>query len=384
MALSTGLSVRVLATEPANEAPFKQIPKRILGKTGISVPILSLGGITDWNINHSLLKVAVNMGVTYWDTAYNYVNGKSEIGIGQYFEKYPEDRKKIFLVSKVSSANGTEQMTQCLNTSLERMKTDNVDLYFIHGPRNTGSLTLEVKTWAEQKKKEGKIKFFGFSAHMYIADFLMHASTLGWIDVIMHTYNYRNMLDDDIKRGIDSCAKADIGLVAMKVMGMRSFGAESPEEQAVINSFVEKGSTLEHTKLKAVWKDERIASSCLAMYSLTILKDNVEAATDNKQLSGRDMEMLHRLAKKTCDGYCLGCMKCASIMGAESRIPDVMRYMMYYNSYGDRDEARRKFRELPETVKKDLTLKDYSPAEALCPQNIRIGQAMRNAVKLLG
>jgi uncharacterized protein len=147
---------------------------------------------------------------------------------------------------------------------------------------------------------------------------------------------------------------------------------------------MDKGHTMEQAKLKAVWKDKRIASSCVAMYSLTILKDNIAAATDNKQLSGRDIEILNKFAENTCDYYCHGCMKCVSAMGTESRIPDVMRYMMYYHGYGQRDEARRQFRELPETFKKDITLKDYSLAEALCPQHIKIGKTMREASRILG
>jgi uncharacterized protein len=384
LAMSGGFAGRILASEAGKEPLSKAIPKRVLGKTGVSVPILALGGITDWTTNQALLRVAFNMGVTYWDTSYGYSNGKSEIGIGQYFEKYPDDRKKIFLVSKASGAENPEAMTQRLNESLERMKTDHVDLYFMHGPQNPEVFTPEVKAWAEQKKKEGKIKLFGFSVHMNVAPMIMRASTLGWIDAIMPTYNYRTMIQDDTKKGVDACAKAGIGLVAMKVMGMKMSEAESPDEAAAIKSFTDSGYTLEQAKLKAVWKDERIASSCVAMYSLTVLKDNIDAATDSKQLSGREIDRLHLLAENTCDHYCLGCMRCESVMGSESRIPDVMRYMMYYNSYGERDNARRQFSELPESVRAALASRDYSPAEDLCPQRIKIGKTMREAARILG
>jgi uncharacterized protein len=382
LALSSGIPGRIFAAETSNDSLLKEMPKRVLGKTGVQVPILALGGITDWTTNMPLLRVAMNMGVTYWDTADGYVNGRSEIGIGQYFQKYPEDRKKIFLVTKTDATTENE-MTKSLNTSCERMKTDYVDLYFIHGLRSTDSLTQEVKAWAEQNKKEGKIKFFGFSAHVNNSEILIKTSTMTWIDAIMPTYNYRTMFNADITKGIDACAKAKIGLIAMKVMGMRSSGAESSEEQAVIKSFTDSGYTLGQAKLKAVWKDERIASSCVAMYSLNILKDNVTAATDNRQLSGREIEMLQRYAKDTCGHYCLGCMKCASVMGADSKIPDVMRYMMYYNGYGERDRARKEFSNLPDSLRHNLALKDYSPAEALCPQHIRIGEVMREAARIL-
>ena len=93
LAVTAGLAGKVLTAEPANNNYSKKMPTRILGKTGIPVSILSLGGGVDWTINQSLLKVSINMGINYWDTAHDYINGKSELGIGQYLEKNPEDRK---------------------------------------------------------------------------------------------------------------------------------------------------------------------------------------------------------------------------------------------------------------------------------------------------
>jgi predicted aldo/keto reductase-like oxidoreductase len=384
LALSAGLSNRALATEATNKSSSKEIPTRILGKTGVRVPILALGGIIDWTINQNILRMAFNMGVHYWDTAHNYENGKSEIGIGQYFAKYPEDRKKIFLVSKASGANNPEGMTQRLELSFERMNTDYIDLYLMHGLRSTELLTPVVKAWAEQKKKEGKIRFFGYSTHVNNSEMFVQTSTLGWIDAVMAIYNYRIMTDGNISKGIEACKKAGVGFVAMKVFGHRFMSAESPEDLEVTNYFMEKGYTPEQAKLKAVWKDERIASSCVLMKNLTMLKDNVAAATDNLELSKREINMLKRMAESTCNSYCQGCGRCLSVMGSDSGIPDVLRYMMYYNGYGERDRAREQFRQLPEAVKKNLVSRDYSPAERACPRNIEIGKAMREAVKILG
>jgi hypothetical protein len=71
-------------------------------------------------------------------------------------------------------------------------------------------------------------------------------------------------------------------------------------------------------------------------------------------------------------------------MGRESGIPDVLRYMMYHNSYGKTDYARRLFRELPENMRNSLASRDYSPAERACPRNIEIGKVMREAGRILG
>ncbi|MGD8676829.1 MAG: aldo/keto reductase, partial [Desulfobacterales bacterium] len=86
---------------PTDE-PFT-VSERPFGKTGQMVSILSLGGMFDIPNNQLLLKQAVKWGVTYWDTANSYEGGRSEKGIGKYFAKYPEDRKKIFLVTKTGA-----------------------------------------------------------------------------------------------------------------------------------------------------------------------------------------------------------------------------------------------------------------------------------------
>ena len=178
-------------------------------------------------------------------------------------------------------------------------------------------------------------------------------------------------------------AKAGIGLIAIKTQGKTPGNVETPEALAATKHFMDKGCTLEQAKVKAVLSDERITSVCSEMTSVTILKDNVAAATDNLKLSFSDLGVFKTLAEAESRHYCQGCGKCLAVMGNASRIPDVMRYMMYYNSYGDRDRARGLYRELPEDLRKAMASRDYSPAESVCPHGLRIGKIMREASALL-
>ena len=140
------------AGAPAPVKPVK-IPTRAFGRTGVPVSMLALGGIFDTVSNQLVLKQALDWGVNYWDTAAGYGNGASETGIGMYLEKNPQARRDIFLVTK-SHGGGTEGMTKALNLSLERLKTDYIDLYFVHGPDNTSEFTPEMKAWAEKAKAD--------------------------------------------------------------------------------------------------------------------------------------------------------------------------------------------------------------------------------------
>jgi uncharacterized protein len=382
LAISSGLAGNVLAVETEKDSSTKTVPTRKMGKSGIPVSILCVGGI-DWTSNQNMLRMAFNMGVTMWDTSADYANGKCEIGIGQYFNKYPEDRKKVFLIMKPSDRIQVQQYNEALDSSLKNMNTDYIDLFFLHAIDDIGRLTNDVKTLIDKNKKEGKIKQFGFSTHIRDTQILAQAAALGWIDAIMLSYNYIIMQRDEVKKGLDACAKAGIGLIAIKSQAKGPDSVETPQALEATKHFMEKGYTLEQAKLKAVWSDERITSICSNISNVTILKDNVAAATDNVKLSSRDFRMLNMLAEGERSNYCQGCRKCLSVMGAENRIPDIMRYMMYYNNYGDRDRARNLYRELPGSLKNTLASKDYSIAEAICPHGLQIGNLMRKASSLL-
>ena len=98
-----------------------QVPQRPFGQSGINVSILSLGGMFNIKSNQIMIKQAMRWGVTYWDTADCYQRG-SEKGIGKYFNKNPEDRKKVFLVTK-SDARNPKGMSKLLERSLDKLKT---------------------------------------------------------------------------------------------------------------------------------------------------------------------------------------------------------------------------------------------------------------------
>ncbi len=89
------------------------VPTRAFGKTGVDVPILALGGVLDMS-DQLIFRQAFKMGVTYWDTADGYGWGKNEKAIGKYFGKFPEDRKKVFLVTKAGTSD-PEELTEKLN-----------------------------------------------------------------------------------------------------------------------------------------------------------------------------------------------------------------------------------------------------------------------------
>jgi predicted aldo/keto reductase-like oxidoreductase len=359
------------------------VPRRTFGKTGENVSILSLGGVLGI-YDQLIFRQAIKMGVTYWDTADSYGRGNNEKAIGKYFAKFPSDRKKVFLVTKASTSD-PQKLTEKLNASLQRMNTSYIDMYFIHSVSDVkDELTNEVKAWAEKAKAKGKIRFFGFSAHKNMENSMLAAAKLGWIDGIMMSYNYRLMVKNEMRRAVDACVKAGIGLTAMKTQAAfsanfyASIGSKTDDALKLTENFLKKGYTAEQANLKVVWENPNIASICSAMPNMTILQANVAAALNKKKLSEGDKQRLEQYARQTAPCYCAGCANiCESAVDLDVPISDILRYSMYNHSYGDRDRALTLLNALPADIKANILMADYSKAEKYCPQKIQIGIVLK-------
>lgn len=376
---SSVLGARTVFAQAAAAADSPALPARAFGKTGVKVPQLALGGIFDIAANQLVLQRALDFGVTYWDTANGYTNGNSEKGIGMYFEKHPEVRKKIFLVSKAGTHNPA-RLQEMLEESLRRMKTDYIDLYFLHGIGGGDALSDEVKAWAEKAKAANKIHFFGFSTHGNMENSLQAAAKLGWIDGIMLRYDFRLMSTDAMRAATEACAKAGIGLTAMKTQGGGPLRAETEDDLKLGGHFITRGFTDKQAKLKAVWENSQIASICSQMSSITVLESNVAAAHDKTKLTAADHAALRHYASQTHSRFCAGCTRlCESAVPGGAPIGDVMRGLMYDRFYRNRDLAQDTLAGLP-PVNAAL---DYSAAERVCPQQLPIARLMQEAREFL-
>jgi predicted aldo/keto reductase-like oxidoreductase len=202
----------------------------------------------------------------------------------------------------------------------------------------------------------------------------------------MMTYNYRLMHTDQMKAAVDACAKAGIGLTAMKTQAGSSWvrvGKEGEAASRLIERFRRRGFTEEQAKLKAVWENPNISSICSEMPSLKILMSNVSAALDRTKLSAEDMRLLEHYARETAPGYCAGCTHiCESACSHRVPIGEVMRYLMYH-TYGECDRARGLFAKLPGQTRERMSTTDYYRAERRCPQGMPIGRLMREAAGIL-
>lgn len=366
--------------QKTKQPEYPQIPRRPLGKTGVQVPVLALGTMFNVLENQIMLRKTLQHGAGYWDTADCYSGGNSELGIGKFLAANPEKRNDLFIVTK-SDSRRPRGIQKLLDRSLTRMQTDYIDLYFLHGVDDPDELTDKVKTWVAEAKASKKIRFFGFSTHSNMAKCLTTASKLGWIDAIMTTYNFRVMQDPKMQAAVEACHKAGVGLIAMKTQAKE---IKTKEDKRLADHFLQKGFTEGQAKIKMVLQDKRISAACVGRGNLSHLLLNIAAVLDKTKLTRADMDVFAEYAAATCDGYCAGCAEiCAAAQPDAPYISKVMRCLMYYNSYGEKDTARQIYSRIPKSLRDKITTLDYTAAQARCPHRLPIGRLMNEAAEKL-
>ena len=142
-----------------------KFPMRDFGNKGFKVPCCSLGVMFDALGQIAVLRKALQLGVTFWDCAYAYDNGNTELGIGKILKEQPDLRKKMLITSK--SGGTPEELENHLQESLKRLNTDYIDIYYgVHGLGNPAE--LDRRLYASGLKEQRSGNSFGISASAHI------------------------------------------------------------------------------------------------------------------------------------------------------------------------------------------------------------------------
>ena len=359
--------------------PALKVPRRVLGRTKQSIPILLVGGGSGFNGSFdNRIKVALDYGVNYIDTARKYAGGRSEPAAANTLHKL-KAREKTWITSKTGSWDA-KSFARDVEISLSEMKTGYIDLYYLHELDDPSPLDdKELIKTVERLKKEGKIRFFGFSCHSgNVAELLHLAAKRSFVDSVMFRYNFRQYGNKELNLAIDAAHKAGVGLIAMKTQG-----SEASFEGAW-KKFEKTGKWNKYQAvLKAVWADERITAAVSHMDDMTKLRENIAAALDRHKLTQVESDALRRYADATRAYACDGCDHlCGAALDSNLRIGTTLRYLMYHDAYGERDRAKALFQALgPEAHR--LGEVDFSAASRLCPHGVDIGAHMRRAREVL-
>ena len=299
----------------AEPAPTKLI-RRKLGRTGIVLPIVSMGVMRA--DNPALVKAALKAGVVHLDTAHGYMRGKNEEMLGELLKDYPRDS---FVISTKLPPAGRDQMLADMDLSLQRLKMDHVDILYLHGPDSKGAvLDSENIEVLKRLKASGKTRFLGVSTHRNEPEVIQAAIDAGIYDVVLTAINFKQDHYADVRAAIARAAKAGLGVVAMKTMA---------------GGFLDKERTMPvncTAALKWVLQDENVTTAIPGVTTFDMLAENIRV---NESLTMTDKEKADLAYAGTEMGlYCQGCEGCAGTCQKGLPIPDMMRAYMYTYGYG--------------------------------------------------
>src|SRR5208282_456013 len=276
-----------------------QIPRRPLGKTGEQVSIIGLGGyhlgtVQSREFAVRLVQEAVDAGITFFDNAWEYNDHRSEEWMGLGLQGR---RDKVFLMSKVCTHGRDKKVAmQQLEESLKRLGTDHLDLWQIHEVIYENDPELHfakggVVEALDEAKKQGKVRFVGFTGHKSPA---IHLKMLAH-DYPFDTVQMPLNCFDATYRSFEQQVLPELQRRGIAALGMKSLGGDG---QPIQYGVVRAQEALHYAMSLPV------ATTICGIDSLDLLRQDVGIARGFKPMSPQAMQALReRCRPSSGDGH---------------------------------------------------------------------------------
>ena len=306
--------------------------ERTLGRTGIGIPIISMGGVAT---DKSTLRAALDAGIRHIDTDYTYRNGWHERLVGEVIKDRP--RESVIVATKVNTPSynggtyreGTrgEEMLGLFEGSMKRLGVEYLDFLYLHSISHVSAVNYGPVVETLQKLKEaGRTRFLGISVHGYEPDIIRAVVDCGIYDVIMVSYNFKQRHAGAIKEAIALAAKAGVGIVAMKTQA---------------GAFLDRERTrpVNHrAAIKWVLSDPNVHTAIPGFNNIEEMEMFLSVMCDLQLTPGEESEL--QAARRRTGLYCQQCGKCLPQCPKGIFIPDYMRAYMYAYGYKDPGKAK--------------------------------------------
>jgi aryl-alcohol dehydrogenase-like predicted oxidoreductase len=276
------------------QSATKEIPRRPFGRTGVKISALGMGGhhlgdLPTVDDAIRLVHEAIDGGIAFFDNCWEYYNGRTENWLGRALKG---KRDKVFLMTKVCThGRGKEIALAMLEESLRRLETDHLDLWQVHGMGfgNDPDLAYAkggVIEALDRAKKDGKVRFVGFTGHKdphvhlrmvkmgYPWDSVQ--MPLNPFDATFHSFG-KLVLPELQKRGIAA-------------LGMKSMGGTA--------AAVKKGQVKAEELLRYAMSLP-VATTISGMDSLAVLHQNLKIAQGFEPMSDKEMKDLETRCKNS-------------------------------------------------------------------------------------
>jgi hypothetical protein len=328
---------------------------RILGKTGLKATSVGFGCMI--TSDPSVIAKAVDLGINYFDTARSYQHGNNERMVGAALAGR---RKGVFISSKSEAEDGKSALAE-LETSLRELRTDYVDVWFLHSKDEPESLNEGLLQAVQAARKQGKARFVGLSTHS--AEIMVPAAIrTGILDVVLITYNHT--MGSRLDKVIDAAAQTGLGVVAMKVMAHGKKDLKPGVGPAA---------------LKWVLKNRLVHTTIPSIVDMDQLEQNFRAMSSS--FGAADQAMLVACLDELAPVYCRMCGGCRGMCPKGLPAADMLRYLTYADGYGQFALGRERFLGLPEEVR-SVRCSDCGTCAIRCPNGVQVSRRLSLAQRL--
>ena len=336
----------------------------------------------------SLIRRAIDGGVTYLDTAYVYLNRTSETVLGKALRDGYREKVTIATKMPMEAVHNRAEMEALLAEELGKLQTDHIDFYLMHGINKEKweyFKSIGAPEFFNDMKKEGKIRFKCFSFHGSYEDFEYIINDWDW-DMVQIQYNFMDVNNQAGTKGLELAGKLGIPVVIMEgLLGGRL--ANAPDNvQALYDAFPVKRSAVEWA-FRWLCNHPEIATVLSGCNEMQQVEDNLKIF-DTVEVGCMDeaelklMENVRRAyfdrTKISCTG-CRYCMPCPNNVA----IPGVFSIWNNQSLYGinPKDEWTYKMIVNPENRQTPDQCIGCGACEAACPQHLNIIDSLKTAWK---
>jgi uncharacterized protein len=378
---------------------------RELGGTGEKVSILGFGAMrlpildgrpddVDVPLATQMLHYAIDAGVNYLDTAYPYHGvaedrpGASEGFLGAALAG--GYREKLLLATKMPHwlINTREDMDRHLAGQLERLKTDRLDCYLVHGVHAgvvEKLMGLGLVDFLDAARADGRIRFAGFSYHGEPDEFAPTVEAYDW-DLCQIQYNYMDIDFQAGEAGLRYAAGKGLGVVVMEPLKGGRLAGQVPAEVRAIWDSAPVHRTAAEWGLRFVWNDPGVSLLLSGMSTMEQIVGNIEATERGTagSLTAEDMRRIgeaRRIFREQiaidCTGcrYCMPCPSGVDIPGVFTRLNAAS---LYHNMALEKHDYQLFVHE------KASACSQCGECEEKCPQGLAIRDGLAEAVNVFG
>lgn len=358
---------------------------RRMENLGISTSLLGFGCMrfptnADGSINEeevlAMIDTAYQSGVTYYDTAYPYHGGKSEVVTGKALARYPRDSYYLATKLPIWAVKTTADVERIFEEQLNRLQKDYVDFYLMHAlsrERWKQVQELDILSCCEKFRADGKIKYLGFSFHDDYEAFEEIITAYPW-DFCQIQFNYMDKDTQATVKGVELAAKLGIPMVIMEPVKGGSL-AKLPYEG--IDELFKKARPEASTaswalRYAAGYDNVKVVLS--GMSTMAQVKDNLSTFNQFEPLTDTEREIIENVAqnlRSRVQNDCTGCRYCMPCPAGVD-IPRCFAIWNQYHIYENAAQARWNWTNDMEDSNKASNCVKCGKCEQVCPQHIAI------------